>query len=278
MGIREGLKTLWGEKLLVGSSPTPGTEFMKKLPIDENFFSSWSSEMSYVLGLIVADGCLCIKRTKKDKNKQFALDITCKDYDLLEKIRKVMGARQKISLKFSGRDKKEMYYRLQIGYQKICKDLLKLGIVPRKSYQPFVIKVPQKYFSDFVRGFFDGDGTVYIYKVNGTPQIKARFGSTSFPFIAQLNQRLCRALKIPEKTIHQEMQTMSKIPQYAIYFYIDDCEKLAKFMYGNNPTLFLPRKHQIFEKWKLIKRRTYVKRNYPSKIGWHLNQKVSASK
>ena len=63
---------------------------------------------------------------------------------------------------------------------------------------------------------------------------------------------------------------------YSICFYIDDCEKLAGFMYRNNPTLCLFRKRQVFEKWKLIKRRHYIKQNYSSKIGWPLNQKVFA--
>lgn len=28
------------------------------------------------------------------------------------------------------------------------------------------------------------------------------------------------------------------------------------------------------EKWKSVKRQHYIKQNYPSKIGWKLNQKV----
>jgi len=66
-------------------------------------------------------------------------------------------------------------------------------------------------------------------------------------------------------------QTLIK---YDICFYIDDCEKLAEFMYGSNLTLYLPRKRQVFEKWKSTKRRHYIKQNYPSKVGWYLNQTV----
>lgn len=186
-----------------------------------------------------------------------------------------MKAKQKIGLKYGNLDKKRCY-RIQIGHQEICKDLLKLGIKPRKTYTQFIIKVPQKYFPDFVRGFFDGDGSAYIYKVNRVPQIKAKFMSTSLPFIAEFNRRLCKELKIPEKNIHREFREKSKIPQYLIYFYIDDCEKLARFMYGNNSVLCLSRKRRVFEKWKSIKRRHYIKQNYPSKLGWHLNQKVFA--
>ena len=138
------------------------------------------------------------------------------------------------------------------------------------------INVPNKYFSDFARGFFDGDGTVYIYKVNGTPQIKAGFVSPTLSFIKDFNQRLCKSLCTSNKSIHidDNRKKNAKILCYSICFYIDDCEKLAKFMYQNKPSLYLPRKYKIFERWKSIKRRQYIKHNYPSKIGWQLNQRV----
>lgn len=62
--------------------------------------------------------------------------------------------------------------------------------------------------------------------------------------------------------------------QYSICFYVDDCKKLAEFMYGNDSILYLLRKRRIFERWKLIERRNYIKQNYPSKVGWQLNKKV----
>lgn len=248
---------------------------MKGLPINKNFFSSWNFEMSYVLGFVVADGCVGVKRIRKrDGGKQYYFNITSKDRLHLENIKKAMNGQQKIYSKQSGYTNKKDYYFIQVGHQEICNDLLKLGIYPRKTYNLDPIKVPDKYFSDFVRGFFDGDGTVYIYKVNGVPQIKSGFVSPSLTFIKDFNQRLCRALNIPEKNIHQTSpeRTDRTLIKYDICFYIDDCEKLAKFMYGNNATLYLPRKRRIFEKWKSIKRRHYIKQNYPSKIGWRLNE------
>ena len=151
---------------------------------------------------------------------------------------------------------------------------MKLGIFPRKTGHLNPIEVPEKYFPDFVRGFFDGDGSVYVYEVNKTPQVKASFVNASFTFFVDFNRRLCKALNIPSKTIHQENPQEGKLIRYSVCFYIDDCEKFANFMYRNNPILYLFRKRKIFEKWKLIKRRGYIKQNYPSKIGWRLNEGV----
>ena len=234
--------------------------------------------MSYVLGFIVADGCIGVKRIrKKDGTKQYYFNITSKDKFHLENIQKAMAVHQKIYSKTSGYTSKKDYYFIQIGHQEICKDLINLGILPRKTHNLNQIKITKQYFPDFVRGFFDGDGTVYIYKVNNTPQIKVGFIGVSSPFITGFNQQLCASLNIPQKAIHQTVDKRgNKMAQYNICFYVDDCERLANFMYGNNPSLYLPRKRQIFEKWQSIKRRHYTKQNYPSKVGRQLNQKVFA--
>ena len=123
-----------------------------------------------------------------------------------------------------------------------------------------------------MRWFFDGDGSVYIYNVNGTSQIKSSFVAATSPFITDFNERLCKSLKISEKSIHKLQFEDKRMPQYSICLYVNDSEKLAEFMYGKNPTLYLKRKRDIFDKWRLIKRRHYIKQNYPSKIGWHLNE------
>lgn len=228
--------------------------------------------MSYVLGYFVADGCICFDKNRK--NRPYMINITSKDKNHLHKIRKALGSNHKISSK--SRDKFG-YFQIQIRNQLLCSDLISLGIRPRKTYNLGKLYIPDKYFADFTRGFFDGDGTVYIYKVNGVPQIKAGFISVSWPFFRDFSQRLCVNLNITEKTIHK---TISKVrlnmPQYNSHFYIDDCERLYDFMYKNAP-IFLERKKKIFEKWKSIKRRHYIKENYPSKIGWYLNKKMEVN-
>ena len=242
---------------------------MKKLLINENFFSSWNSDMSYILGFIVADGSVWKRKNRKNS---YVMNITNKEGEHLEKIQKAMSSKYKLGTKNGGYDNEREYFCIQVSNKQICKDLINLGVLPRKTYNLYPIEVPEKYFPDFVRGFFDGDGSVYIYKVNNVPQIKVGFVSASLSFITNLNQCICRNLNIPQKTIHKRKDKGKTIFLYTTNFYIDDCQKLAKFMYQNNPTLYLPRKYQIFEKWKSIKRHSYIKQNYPSKIGWRLNQ------
>jgi intein-encoded DNA endonuclease-like protein len=246
---------------------------MVKLSVDKNFFKNWNPEMSYVLGFIVADGCVY---KRKDRKNSYVLNITSKDREHLLKIKKVLNFDHSISTKYNSQ--KMPYSQMQICDREVCSDLMGLGILPRKTSNLNPIKVPDKYFLDFVRGFFDGDGTVYIYKVNKVPQIKAGFVSTSLSFFIEFNKRLCKNLDIPTKPIHKttDKRGKEKMAQFSTHFYIDDCEKLAEFIYRDNSILYLSRKRRVFEKWKLIERRHYLKENYPSKVGWHLNHKIFA--
>ena len=227
--------------------------------------------MSYLLGYIVADGCITISKGRK--RNQWSLNITSVDKQHLYRLRKAMGSNHKIGKK---KGTNSAAFQLQIRNSSICKDLMLLGIKPRKTSRLKPITIPKVYFSDFVRGFFDGDGTVYIYRVNNVLQIKAGFVSASKKFFKTFHRQLCKRLQIQEKSIHEKKEKKNeRMVQYVTHFYIDDCKKLAKFIYGNNPTLFLPRKRRIFDKWQSRKRRPFTKHNYPSKIGWHLSQEAS---
>jgi len=225
--------------------------------------------MAYILGYITADGCIAVSKDRRIH--PFTLNITSVDREHLYKIRRALKSEHKVGVK--GRDEAGhiLGYQLQIRNPVITNDLVNLGIAPNKTNNLGPLKIPRKYFTDFTRGFFDGDGSVYIYLVNNTPQIKASFVSASFDFINYFNKELCASLDIPTKSIQIKKDGGKRHLLYCICFYIDDCVKLAQFMYGHNPTLYLDRKYRIFKKWKSVKRRGYLKQNYPTKIGWRLN-------
>jgi len=242
-----------------------------KRHIDKDFFKIWTEEMSYLLGYIVADGCI---HKRKDRKNSYVLNITSKDRDHLVRINESLHSDYPISTKHNSQ--RMPCSQIQISNLEICKDLMNLGILPRKTIHLEPISIPGQYFFDFVRGFFDGDGSVYIYTVNGVPQIKVNFVSASYSFLDTFNSHLCKDLGISQKSIHRILpKDDRKLIKYSIDFYINDCEKLAKCLYENDPVLYLTRKRTIFESWESKPRRHYIKKNYPSKIGWHLNKEFS---
>lgn len=222
--------------------------------INVGFFKYWTPEMSYILGYITADGC--IVRDDHRRKNPYTINVTSREKSHLYRIRKGIDSTHKIS-------KKQSTYQLQIRNLALAKDLMALGVMPRKTYLLRAMNVPNEYFSDFARGFFDGDGTVYLYRVNGVLQIKARFVSTSIQFLDKFSGQLCLNLGVPTKTIHRRDEHTRNMKLYGVDFYIGDCEKLASYIYHGNCSLYLPRKRRIFEKWKKRKRRQYKKDEYP---------------
>lgn len=114
----------------------------------------WSSEIAYAVGLITADGCLSSDRRH--------IDFTSKDKQLIYTFKKCLGLKNKIGSKTSGFSNKKCS-RIQFGDIVFYKWLLGIGLTPNKSKTINKLKIPNEYFFDFFRGYFDGDGSSYSY-------------------------------------------------------------------------------------------------------------------
>lgn len=124
----------------------------RKYSLNENYFKVINSEnKAYVLGFIYADGSVY-------KN-YLSIRLASKDIEILEIIKKELGY-SGVILKniINGRE----YVGLTISSKIIVDDLIKLGVIKKKTYLsknlPFYNK---KYEMSFLRGFFDGDGSIY---------------------------------------------------------------------------------------------------------------------
>ncbi|HEY6542391.1 MAG TPA: hypothetical protein VIZ18_15715 [Ktedonobacteraceae bacterium] len=113
------------------------------------FFSEWTPDMAYVLGFWFADGWM------SQPGRDAFIVFVCKDLDHLQRIGQVMGAAQKIYARKDG------CYQLSIGSKQMWSDLYRLGGIPAKSLVARVPYVPPGFMRHFVRGFGDGDGTLY---------------------------------------------------------------------------------------------------------------------
>lgn len=197
--------------------------------------------MAYVLGFIYADGNIIY--TKRG-TWFWSLQIT--DEDILEEIKKVLQSSHIISRKKKF-DNHKQQYRLQIGSKEMCEDLLKLGLTERKSKTILFPYIPKKYFSDFVRGYFDGDGGVWVgfknkHRKNKTYVISAYFTSGSKDFLIGLKNILFGYGLLGGSLVKKERG-------FDLKYSIKDSLILCKIMYNSTCTLFLKRKKDRFENY-----------------------------
>lgn len=120
--------------------------------VDDNYFKTWTADMTYIVGYIYADGNL-------DKSK-YRLRISSIDEQILNDINKRLNSNRKLMLERNTNNKS--WYTLTIDNKNIYEDLLSIGVTPNKSKTATIIKdIPKEYRYDFLRGYFDGDGCVY---------------------------------------------------------------------------------------------------------------------
>ena len=127
---------------------------------NHTFFREPSPAMAWVLGLVFSDGCLL----EGHKGHRARLSIKSIDYQMLYAARRVSENETKIFNSGQTQTGKRVY-RLEWSHPQIISDVKMLGITPRKSLTAeFPRSLPRKYWIDFIRGLFDGDGHVSAYK------------------------------------------------------------------------------------------------------------------
>lgn len=218
--------------------------------VNKDFFKVWSRDMAYVLGFFAADGYI----TQNKRGASFwSIQIT--DKKLLYEIRRSIDSEHKISERIRVGNEKNIY-RLQIGSKEMVEDLSLLGFNSNKTKNIKIPAVPKKYFADFVRGYFDGDGNVwvgYIHKKRKTQSliIQVAFTSCSKKFLIDLKKELNKQDVFGGCIYSHKIKNFSRLS-----FVGTSSLKIYKMMYNGNTSLFLERKKEVFERYiKCIKMR-----------------------
>jgi hypothetical protein len=209
--------------------------------INKNFFKKWTSEMAYVLGFIYADGNIIYT-----KRGTWFWSIQITDKEILEGIKKEMNSSHIISEKKRNPNHKQIY-RLQVGSKEMCNDLLGLGLTKRKSKTILLPEIPAKYFSSFLRGYFDGDGGVWVGLRNKnenkrTFTISTFFTSGSKKFLISLKNTLSQNGLLGGCLVNKKRG-------FDLKYSVKSSLILYKIMYNDKCPLFLKRKREKFEKY-----------------------------
>jgi len=133
----------------------------RKYKLNENIFEKINTEeKAYWLGFIMADGCICTK----NNNYLLRIDISNIDISHLYKFKKFIESESPIK-----ENKKRQSVDIKIFSEKIINDLKRLKCFENKSLSltfPNESQIPDHLIRHFIRGYTDGDGSLYICKNN----------------------------------------------------------------------------------------------------------------
>lgn len=220
------------------------TVILQRTNVDESFFKTWTSEMAYVLGVIYTDGNIdpgCVRDPlRRTTLRTGRLTVSQKEPELLEKILKLMKCNAKLLHRKRREYEKTVSgetYFFHINNDVIYDDLVSFGLSPNKSSTIKFPKIPQDLLRHFIRGCWDGDGSVYIQK-NGN--FGASYVSGSYDFILdmlkELNNAGLKSVKISRNG-----------KSFYFRFYGKECAKLYRYLYdGISEDQYLLRKYTVF--------------------------------
>ena len=216
---------------------------LQKTIVNKDYFKSWSPAMAYVLGVIYTDGNLTPSILEDPKSKTTIrtsrFTVSQKEPELLQKILRLMGSNAKLLFNRPRSISGPIYY-FHIHDDETYKDLLRLGLRPAKSLSLDFPPVPMPYVRHFVRGCWDGDGSIFWERDNpNTP--RASFTSGSQQFVKSILDHLVN-LGLPRVKLYHYRKNVFDIKFNGI-----QCVQLYHVFYdGVHESMYLVRKYKRF--------------------------------
>lgn len=206
---------------------------------DETFFENIDSEAkAYFLGFLYADGCI------HSSLPRFSISLQEEDKYILEKFTKEIKYTGELYKRSYEKENVKDQFCLEITSDKIKSDLIKLGCVSKKS---LILDFPKifsdKYINHFIRGYFDGDGSVgYTERLISGNNYKEQFiqivGSCNFidGLISELNFINKMTISTVNSGKNKNIQIKNK----------EDFIKMYEYLY-KDANIFLHRKINKFK-------------------------------
>jgi len=207
--------------------------------ISNDFFKNIDTEnKAYILGFIYADGnistsknniSICLKRT---------------DRKILEKIKNSMNSNYPLyettgqySIEYPVTEK----VLFTVSSKELKEDLISIGCTPKKSDILSFPNIDDSLVHHFMRGYFDGDGTVFVE--NQHNNIRTGIIST-FEFCKVFLDKL----KLSKNPIIHKEKRSNKNVYYFTVAKLEDVKATYDFLY-KDATIFLERKKEKFDNW-----------------------------
>ncbi len=151
------------------------------IPTEDYFENIQTEQQAYILGLLMADGCII----KRDKVNRVQLKLMKSDASLVEDVRDIlMPGRKLYECKSFITGAVRTSSALVIPSNKMVDDLQKLGLRYNKTLAGKTFVELGENTRHFIRGFFDGDGSVSL---SGRNKVQVYICAVDKSFIDNLN-------------------------------------------------------------------------------------------
>lgn len=206
--------------------------------INEDYFNEESHNMAYILGFLAADGSV----SKKDN--EIKIGLSAVDKYFLQQIANELNSNRLVKeyTNSSGYNCCEWHF----SSKKIKDKLAEYNIVPTKTFSfKFPEKLNKKYWIDFIRGYFDGDGCI---STAGKNAIRWQVCSATKDILQHIIDFFYEEYGIPKVCIY-ERKGLNTI--YYIQYSSVPTREIYKHLYTKD-SLYLPRKKEKYE--QILKR------------------------
>lgn len=198
--------------------------------LKEDYFDKIDTpEKAYFLGLLLADGSVILDAIR---NPNIQLELVETDVDMLYRFRDALNSNAGFYYN-KRRNRANGTYRLSFRSKKIAEALEKFNIIPNKTYETKEVIFPDKYKIDFIRGYVDGDGSIYFSNGHWHINITGHCKEIINQFRLEIS-RLINISHIPKMQCSNGVYRMTWNGIYAV--------AIIQKLY-NNSTISLARKH-----------------------------------
>lgn len=188
------------------------------------------SGRAYFLGYFAADGCMCAASCSK------RVEVSSNDEQAIDVLHGILGR--------SNRSKWKKSYRMIVSGKELYSELLGLGMSPRKSLTlQWPEKLTEKLFPHFIRGYFDGDGCVGLYKsTTGADCAVATVACGSKSFLDKMES----VIRYSAGTSRRNVRKIGRTNCWELRYNTSDAVRLGLYMYQGNPEDCMHRKRDKF--------------------------------
>lgn len=229
---------------------------IQKYFFNENFLDELNtSEKLYFLGWLYSDG-----NVSKTENL-VRIGLASKDREVLEVLNLILENERPLREEIEHGEERVV---LSLCSKHFKDRLIELGCVPNKSnVLTYPDWVPQEYLRDFIRGYYDGDGSLVISQSkNGIKQGIITIAST-FNFISKLQKVIKENLGIEGKIRPFKKESLC----YGYFIYAqEEILKFLEWLYFDNNCVKLQRKWNLYKELKQSRKNLKIDKSAQQKI------------